>query len=159
MSWYRLLFFMVVVLGTSWVRGNVAPPYPVTIKAQEVNVRVGPGSRYPLAWTFMRPGLPLIVLAEVGTWRKIRDNEGAEGWVHQNMLTGRRGVVVRGETQSLLAKPDARSEVVAFLDAGVCVRLLETKSAWVRVKVERLEGWLPRAQTWGILEEEQEGRF
>ncbi|MDR2417139.1 MAG: hypothetical protein LBD15_03190 [Holosporales bacterium] len=134
-------------------------PYSVTLKAREANVRVGPGSRYPLAWKFIRPGLPLMVLAEVGTWRKIRDVEGAEGWIQQNMITGRRTVMVIGQKRALLKKPDPNADVLAHVEPDVCARLLEIRGNWVRIRIERLSGWLPRAHVWGISKEEKEGRF
>jgi SH3-like domain-containing protein len=154
-------FFGVCLLSSSAFVSSATnvDPYSVTIKAREANVRVGPGSRYPLAWKFTRPGLPLMVVAEVGTWRKIRDVEEAEGWIHQNMIVRRRTVVVTGQRQVLMNKPDPNASVLAYIESGVCARLLEIRGNWVRVRVEDLSGWLPRAHVWGVSEEEKEGRF
>jgi SH3-like domain-containing protein len=147
-----------VGIGSHTYATNVEP-YCVTLKAREANVRVGPGSRYPVAWRFVRSGIPLMVLAESGTWRKIRDAEGAEGWVHQNMVVGWRTVVVTSPTCALLTKPDPGASKLASVDPAVCAHLLEISGRWVRVRVERFIGWLPRASVWGVLPEEKDKRF
>lgn len=137
----------------------IVAPSPVTLKAREANVRVGPGSRYPLAWKFVRLGIPLMVLAEVGTWRKIRDAEGAEGWIHQNMITGRRTVLVMRRTCSLRKKPTADAAIIAHIEPDVCARLLEIRGDWIRIKVEGFTGWLLRTSIWGVSEHEKDRRF
>ena len=42
-------------------------PRFVTLRAREVNVRTGPGVRYPIDWVFQRPNLPVEVVAEFDT--------------------------------------------------------------------------------------------
>ena len=64
-------------------------PRFVSMNSAKVNVRAGPGTRYPIKWVFQRKTLPVQIVAESDTWRKIRDFEGIEGWVHQRMLSGR----------------------------------------------------------------------
>ncbi len=65
-------------------------PRYVSLRAEEVNMRTGPGVRYPVDWVYKRRNLPVEIIAEFGTWRKIRDVEGAQGWIHQSMLSNRR---------------------------------------------------------------------
>ena len=76
-------------------------PRFVSMNSSKVNVRAGPGTRYPIKWVFQRKTLPVQIIAESDTWRKIRDFEGIEGWVHQRMLSGRRRAVVTGAIQQL----------------------------------------------------------
>ena len=63
-----------------------------SLRAKEVNVRAGPGVRYPVDWVYKRKNMPVEVIAQFGTWRKIRDVQGAQGWIHQSMLSGARFV-------------------------------------------------------------------
>ena len=89
-------------------------PRFVTLKGDEVNVRAGPGRRYPINWVFLRQEMPVEVVAEFDTWRKIRDFEGTEGWVHQSLLSGRRGALVLGEEiRDLRLDPEPGAPVVA----------------------------------------------
>src|SRR5262249_55177588 len=61
-------------------------PRFVSLKADEVNARVGPGADYAITWVFHRPGLPVEILAEFENWRQVRDSEGGTGWVAAPLL-------------------------------------------------------------------------
>ena len=130
-------------------------PRFVSLRSDEVNVRTGPGVRYPIDWVFVRKTMPVEVLAEVDTWRKVRSLDGTEGWVHQSMLTGRRTAVIIGsETRSLYRRNDPTTPTVAQLEPGVIGTLLECRDAWCRLEVDGQKGWLPRDQLWGVLPSE-----
>ena len=129
-------------------------PRFVSLRSDEVNVRTGPGVRYPIDWVFQRKTMPVQVLAEVETWRKIRAIDGTEGWVHQSMLTGRRTAIVLGEVRTLRRKNDPEAAAVALVEPGVIGTLLECKTAWCRLEVAGQKGWLPRDQVWGVLPSE-----
>ena len=127
-------------------------PRFVSLRSDEVNVRTGPGVRYPIDWVFVRKTMPVEVLAEVDTWRKVRSLDGTEGWVHQSMLTGRRtAIVIGGETRSLHQRNDPATPTIAQLEPGVIGGLLECRDAWCRLEVGGQKGWLPRDQLWGVL--------
>ena len=44
-----------------WHRHRLPLPRFVSLRANEVNFRTGPGVRYPIEWVFMRAGLPVQV--------------------------------------------------------------------------------------------------
>ena len=130
-------------------------PRFVSLRSDEVNVRTGPGVRYPIDWVFVRKTMPVEVLAEVDTWRKVRSLDGTEGWVHQSMLTGRRtAIIVGAETRSLYKRNDPTTPPIAQLEPGVIGSLLECRDAWCRLEVAGQKGWLPRDQLWGVLPSE-----
>ena len=124
-------------------------PRFVAVKSGEVNVRTGPGARYPVQWVLRRRHLPLLVIAEFETWRKVRDWEGGIGWVHQATLTGRRTMIVTGRVRALRRRPDAKAPVVARIEPRVVGRLLACRTRWCRVQVKGHRGWLPRTAFWG----------
>jgi SH3-like domain-containing protein len=127
-------------------------PRFVSLRANQVNMRSGPGKRYPVVWIYHLRGLPVEVIYEYDTWRKIRDPEGAEGWVHKNMLSGQRTLITMGEPQALHGEPNADSPTVAQVDQGVVGKLLGCPSAldYCRVDVGGYLGWLPRSAFWGV---------
>ncbi|NQW11119.1 MAG: hypothetical protein HQ481_14730 [Alphaproteobacteria bacterium] len=125
-------------------------PRFVTLRAKEVNVRTGPGVRYPIDWVFQRPNLPVEVVAEFDTWRKIRDPEGTEGWVHQSMLSGRRTAIVIGATRMIRRTPEASSPAVARVEPGVIGWLESCRRQWCELDVAGLNGWIHRSHIWGI---------
>ena len=82
-------------LGT--VTGLPLPRY-ASLKTDRVNLREGPSKDHPTKWVFERAGLPVEITEEFATWRKVRDSEGAEGWVLHTLLSGRRtGLVGPGK--------------------------------------------------------------
>ena len=136
-------------------------PRFVTLKGDEVNVRAGPGRRYPINWVFLRQEMPVEVVAEFDTWRKIRDFEGTEGWVHQSLLSGRRGALVLGEEiRDLRLDPEPGAPVVARAEPGVIGQLLRCptdsppESGWCYLDIDGYRGWMPRGDLWGVYSDE-----
>src|ERR1700740_2819311 len=81
--------------ATTQRKGSGLPiPRFATLKSDEVNVRTGRGPRYPIDWVFKRKGMPVEIVAEYENFRKIRDWQGASGWVHQALLTGKGGFII-----------------------------------------------------------------
>jgi SH3-like domain-containing protein len=127
-------------------------PRFVSLRSDEVNLRSGPGVRYPVDWIYARRDLPVEVIAEFEAWRKIRDWQGAEGWVHQSMLSARRMVVVIGQQHRLRAEPDEKAPSLALLDANVVGRLqtCPRDKGYCRIEIDNITGWLKRDEFWGV---------
>ena len=125
-------------------------PRFVSLNSSKVNVRAGPGMRYPIKWVFQRQSLPVQIIAESDTWRKIRDFEGVEGWAHQRMLSGRRRAIVIGDIRNLKKKPLSTSSTVALLEPRVILRLELCRRQWCSVEVQSYSGWINRRYIWGI---------
>lgn len=140
--------------GTVGTETGLPIPRYVTLRAREVNVRAGPGVRYPIDWVYQRENLPVEVIAEFDTWRKIRDPDGVEGWVHQQMLSGRRTVVVIGGDRLLRRKPEPGAPPVARLETGVIGWLDGCRRDWCEIEVAGLDGWIERSHIWGVRADE-----
>jgi len=127
-------------------------PRFVSLRADEVNLRTGPGKRYPIEWIYSRKDLPVEVVAEFESWRKIRDWQGSEGWVLQTMLSSRRMMVVIGGPHPLRANDSDSGEPVAMVEAGVLGRLLQCprNRDFCRAEIGRTQGWLRRDEIWGV---------
>ena len=125
-------------------------PRFVSMNSSKVNVRAGSVTRYLIKWVFQRKTLPVQIIAESDTWRKIRDFEGIEGWVHQRMLSGRRRAVVTGAIQQLKKEPQETAKTVALLEPGVILRLEKCSGAWCLVEGGSYEGWIGRQSIWGV---------
>jgi SH3-like domain-containing protein len=125
-------------------------PRFAALRAEKVYLRAGPGPDFPIQWVFVRRGLPVEILANFDIYRKIRDSEGTVGWVNQQMLSGRRSVLVAGEIRELHGGPDPTSEVVARLEPGVIASVSKCDPTWCEVKAGGYKGWLKRAEVWGL---------
>jgi SH3-like domain-containing protein len=130
-------------------------PRFVTLRSNEVNARIGPGRSFPVEWIFTRKEMPVEIIAEFDTWRRIRDWEGSQGWVHQSMLSGKRGVVVLGGVRSLRRDPTEASAVAAYAQPGVMGKLLKCKAEWCQVDLKGHKGWLTRKDVWGVYAHEK----
>ena len=71
------------------VSGLPVPRF-VSLKSDRVNVREGPNKDQDVRWVYTRAGMPVEITAEFENWRRIRDWEGAEGWVYHSLLSGKR---------------------------------------------------------------------
>ena len=98
--------------------------------------------------------MPVEVIEEFETWRRIRDWEGTDGWVHQSMLQGRRSVLVTGQERLLLRRPEGGSPAVARLQTGVVGELLGCSGRWCEVTAGGYDGWLPREAFYGTYPDE-----
>jgi SH3-like domain-containing protein len=139
-------------------QSNLPLPRFASLRAGEVNMRTGPGVRYPVDWVFHRRALPIEIVAEFGTWRKIRDEQGAEGWVHRSMLSGKRTALTIGTTNSsqiLRRAAETDAAAVAKLEPGVLVSILECDGPWCRLEAHGFRGWLPRKGLWGVKDGER----
>jgi SH3-like domain-containing protein len=129
-------------------------PRFVSLRSDEVNLRTGPGERYPIDWVLVKKGLPVEVIEEFDVWRRVRDWQGSEGWVHQRMVAGARTVIVTGKLRTLRAEPGDGAPALAQVEPGVIARLIECRDAWCRVEAESIKGWLKRGEIWGVYADE-----
>ncbi len=125
-------------------------PRFVTLRAAEVNLRSGPGARYPIEWVFTRKGLPVEVIDEFETWRRIRDWQGSEGWVHQSMLSGQRGAMVVGLDRLLRRAPEPGAPAIAEVQVQVVGRLHRCRDGWCLIEAKGYEGWLRQSEIYGV---------
>jgi SH3-like domain-containing protein len=140
-----------VAAETGGESGQRLPRF-VSLRATQVNLRSGPGVRYPIEWVYLQRDLPVEVIQEFDNWRKIRDWEGTEGWVHRSMLSGARAIRMIGPLTPLRVGAAPESPVAAQLEGGVIGRLLACPegSAFCKVEAGGHVGWLPRAAFWGV---------
>ena len=137
------------------VTGLPVPRY-VSLRADIVNLRAGPGTRYPIDWVYKRAGMPVEILREFDVWRLVETPDGEKGWMHEATLVGRRDVVITGGRQTLRAEATDSARPVAELEPGVIAHLLSCAAGatWCRVQVGDYRGWLPRLDFWGTLPNE-----
>lgn len=133
------------------VTGDKLPRF-AALRASVVNLRRGPGQRYPIDWVYHRPGLPLEIIREFGAWRQVRMYDGTTGWIFHALLTSQRGFIVTVSDATIRGRPDPGARAVAHLSHGVVGRLrgCEAASLWCRVSVGHHVGYLRRAAFWGI---------
>jgi SH3-like domain-containing protein len=140
------------------VTGLPVPRY-VSLKSDRVNLREGPSKDHRTSWVFQRAGLPVEITAEFETWRRIRDAEGAEGWVLHSLLSGRRTSLVAPWSKTaalqLYDRPDDKSELVAQLQPGVLGNIRQCNGKWCRIYGQGFDGWIAQDKLWGVYPQEK----
>jgi SH3-like domain-containing protein len=129
-------------------------PRFVSLRSDQVNLRVGPGENFPIQWVLTRKEMPVEIIKEFEHWRKIHDWQGTEGWVHERMVSGKRTVIVKGAVRTLHRLPDSVSEVVARAEPGVLAHLIECRGTWCRIAAAEITGWVQRSEVWGVYPDE-----
>ena len=158
-----LVFWATAAAAAEPTTAGSGLPVPrfVSLKSDKVNVRAGPAKEQEVAWVYSRAALPVEVTAEFENWRRIRDWEGAEGWVYHSLLSGRRTALVspqskgKEELLALHAKPDAASGVAAKLQHGVLGTVKKCQNGWCRLIGEGFDGWIEQTRLWGVYPEEK----
>lgn len=133
---------------------NLPVPRWATLASSEVNLRTGPGKRYPIDWVLKKKSLPVEIQQEFDHWRLIKEPAGATGWVHRSMLTGVRYAMVQKSEQVLFAQPDKETKTIALLQPGVVVRLKSCHAQWCAAQIQSHKGWLQKKGLWGIYDNE-----
>ena len=166
---FWLIMLALVLLAPPAVAQSENPsglPLPrfASTRSEPINVRVGPGQKYDIAWTYLKAGVPVEIVQEFDTWRKIRDVDGEEGWIHQNLLTGTRAgyvtpLIANGEIP-LRASQSDESGVRARLGAGLKVTISECDGAWCQVSAAGqgssvYSGYLHQEELWGVYPDEE----
>ncbi len=136
--------------------GATGLPIPrfVSLKSAEVNARRGPSLSHRVDWVFVRRGLPVEVIAEHGNWRKVRDHDGASGWVHHSLLRGARSVIVIAPEALLMDEPSRQSDPLARAERGVLAWIEVCGPAWCEVEMDGHEGWALKSALWGVRADE-----
>lgn len=129
-------------------------PRYVSLKGEAGNVRRGPSLSHRIDWVFHHSGMPLRVVGEFGHWRRVEDRDGAGGWVHYQLLSGVRTVIIQPEMAELRSRPDLNAGVIAMAEGGAIVKLGECDHDWCRVSGAGAKGWLPKSAIWGVDPEE-----
>jgi SH3-like domain-containing protein len=143
--------------------GGSGLPVPrfVSLKSDKVNVRGGPTKDNDVTWVYTHAGLPVEITAEYENWRRIRDWEGAEGWVYHSLLSGRRTGMVSSLSKMgdapipIHASADANSEIVARLEPGVLGAVKRCTGTWCHVTGTGFDGWVAQNRLWGVYPNEK----
>lgn len=146
------------------VSGLPLPRY-ASLKTDRVNLRQGPSKDYRTNWVFQRAGMPVEIVAEYETWRRIRDAEGTEGWVLHSLLSGRRTAVVMpwakpgAKPLPLLDDSRDKAPIVAELQPNVIASVKQCTGGWCRIVIPRsgtdVSGYIKQDILWGVYPDEK----
>ncbi len=136
-------------------RSGLPVPRFVSLKADQVNVRRGPGWDHAIAWVYRRAGLPVEIIAESDVWREVRDSEGATGWIYGTLLSGRRTVLVapwenKNTIVEMRRSASDSAAVEVKLAPGVLANVQDCDGAWCAISVGDASGYVVQDRLWGV---------
>lgn len=145
-----LFFLSLPILGG--VSPDTSDNY-MSLKSDEVNMRVGPGKNYPITWVFRKKSLPVRILAVFQEWYKVKTHDGSIGWMHRNMLTKTNHVLIDVDQAILYDKPSLEDKVIATVGKYNTARCNYCTNGWCKVKIDNngttLKGYIQELHIWG----------
>ena len=157
--------------------GYLLPRF-ANLKANEVNVRAGPGSQYYIKHIYRCRTYPVQIIDEFDNWRLIRDTGDNQGWVHENLLSSKQYAMVvyqhlfgiKGQHLNdhqenggmekpkpdqlipVFRLPNEQSRIVAMLEIGVIVIPKKCINEWCKISGQSISNvWIKKEKLWGGL--------
>jgi SH3-like domain-containing protein len=120
----------------------------LAVSVNRANVRSGPGTNHEILW-FVGKYYPVDTLKKSGRWRKIRDFEGDEGWIHSSLLRKIPSVIVKVPLANVREKPGTNFRISLQAEKGVSFKRLRQQGKWLKVQHADGEvGWIHKSLVW-----------
>ena len=164
----KRILLILIMLGLSGVIMAIAQeqksdknerslPRFVSLRADKVYARSGPGVKYPIEWVYSQKSAPLEVISEYGDWRRVKDWQNSESWIKSQMLNSKRfvKVIAKGEN-NLYAKDSYKAKVIAKIEDEVVgeIKKCPAENNFCLLQFNTLIGWMPRQSLFGIYPDE-----
>jgi SH3-like domain-containing protein len=132
-------------------------PRFVSLKSNEVNMRIGSGTIYPIVLQYTTKNFPLEVIEEYDLWRKVKDIEGNEGWIKKTLLKGgdRFGIIIEKEKINALIFSKPRGKIIGEIGKNNIVLLDTCLLEWCFIEFNKYEGWVNKKSIWGVYKDEE----
>ena len=123
--------------------------YFLTLKYNEVKVRQGPSSEYPVKFIYNKKYLPVKVIDSKDNFKKIIDLKNNSGWIHISQLTKKKSAINIFNLALIFKKPNIYSKPIAKLESGKMVTIKRCKDKWCKISTQNISGWIKKKFLWG----------
>lgn len=130
-------------------------PRFVSTKSDESNLRIGASEDYPIILTYKLKNIPLEIIDEYKKWRKIRDINNNQGWMHERLFQGNRYGIIQtpyNEPAQILNKP--KGMLIGKIGKNNIVKIQKCFNSWCKISINNHSGWINEINIWGIYENE-----
>ena len=127
----------------------------VSLKSNDVNLRIGSSTNYPIILKYNTKNLPIQITKEYENWRKIKDIDGNEGWIHKNLIHGERYWIIDINNKSFIkvhSKPEGKE--IGEIGKRNIVKINVCLENWCKIKFKNYKGWIKKEYLWGIFSKE-----
>ena len=148
---YLLFYFILFYLLNFSIYKSLANEneYFLSLKKNEVNLRLGPSLEYPIKLIYKKKFLPVLILDKSDPFRKIRDFENNVGWIHISQLSNKKTGINIKNNSLLYKNATIYSKPIAKLETGRLVLILKCKKKWCRITSGDFNGWIDKSSLWG----------
>ena len=122
--------------------------YFLTLRNDNVNLRLGPSFDYPIKIIYKKKYLPVLIKEKSENFRKILDHEQNSGWIHISQLSKKKAVLTLDDI-ILFRSSTVYSKPIAKIKRGRLLLISKCKKEWCKIKTEDYSGWIKREKIWG----------
>ena len=144
---FTLLVSFNLFAKTGSVTGLEIPRY-VSLKSDEVNLRIGPSVNYPIKIKYIYKNLPIEIIEEFDVWRKVKDHENNFGWIHKSLIKGERYVLTYSNNSNVYNRPNGKK--IAVIHKNNILDLKKCLSDWCYISHSKVKGWISKTNIWGV---------
>ena len=153
-------FFLLLLFFFSTVVCAQEAPIPrfASLRSDKINLRAGPGERFPIEWVYECKNLPVEIIDAYEHWYKIKDYENIQGWMHKKMVSKKRYVLTpKGKKMPVYKKADISSPIIAYFDGQAVVQIVKCKkdSSFCLVSYNDWKGYIERTDLFGLYPKEE----
>ena len=129
-------------------------PRFVSLKSNDVNLRIGPSTNYPIIINYIQKNFPVEIIKEHDVWRQVKDIEGNIGWIHAPLLKGDRyGIIFsKNDSASIFNYPNGIK--IGKIGNKNIVKIEKCLEKWCLISLKKNKGWLIKNDLWGIYSSE-----
>ena len=130
-------------------------PRFVSLKSNDVNLRVGPSTNYPIEIKYIKENLPVEIVDEYDVWRQIQDIDGRLGWIHKSLLKGDRyGVILSDIKNEAFIFNHPLGDQIGKIGNKNIVEINKCLKKWCFIKIKDKKGWIEKKNLWGVYNSE-----
>ena len=147
----KTIILFLLLLFTINVHSLIYPITPkyASLKKNKTYLRYNASFQAPISHIYNKKGLPILIINEHDNWKKIKDSNGIEGWMHKSMISNRK-TFINLKKQNLIKFLDEKNLIIAIIDPQVVGKIIKCEKIYCRVKVNKYKGWLKKEFLWGI---------
>jgi SH3-like domain-containing protein len=121
-----------------------------TLRYDEVNLRQGPSSEYPIKIIYRKKFLPVLFQEQSGNYRKMQDHADNTGWIHLSQLSKKKAAIVIDEQLIMFSSPTVYSRPIAVLKKGRLAKIIKCRNEWCKSRTDEYKGWIKKESLWGL---------
>jgi len=146
------LIFLITFLSINLFMSNSISDENIkylSLKNNKVNLRHGPSFEYPIKLIYKKKYLPLEILDQSESWRKIKDFDNNSGWIHVSQLSKKQTAINFKNNSILFKKPTIYSKPIARLEVGRLILISKCNIKWCKISSGKFSGWILKNALWG----------